>query len=135
MKSRITENGINYVLVGDYYIPEIGIKEESRSIGKYGMLRKQYLKEHKPGKFSVLVITGELDQHLADVDEQARKRIEELMNHLMKVEGVTEKLKRQDQMEWVRKVNEIKNRAEEIVLSQDIYMFRQVVYHERTVSK
>lgn len=122
MKSRITENGINYVLVGDYYIPEIGIKEESRPIGKYGMLRKQYLKEHKPGKFSVLVMKGELDQHLADVDEQARKMVEELMNHLMKVEGVTEKLKRQDQMEWVRKVNEIKNRAEEIVLSQDIYV-------------
>ena len=122
MESRITENGINYVLVGDYYIPEIGMKEEKRPIGKYGMLRKQYLKEYKPGKFSVLVIKGELDQHLADVDEQARKMVEELMNHLMKVEGVTEDLKRQDQMEWVRKVNEIKNRAEEIVLSQDIYV-------------
>ena len=122
MESRIKENGINYVLVGEYYIPEIGIKEESRQIGKYGMLRKQFLKEHKPDKFSVLVMKGELDQHLADVDEQARKIVEKLMNHLMKVEGVTEELKRQDQMEWVRKVNEIKNRSEEIVLSQDIYV-------------
>ena len=122
MKSRITENGINYVLVGDYYIPEIGMKEEKRPIGKYGMLRKQYLKEHKPGKFSLLVMKGELDQHLADVDEQARKMVEELMNHLMKVEGVTEELKRQDQMEWVRKVNEIKNRAEEIVWNQSTYV-------------
>lgn len=121
MKSRITENGINYVLVGDYYIPEIGMKEETRPIGKYGMLRKQYLKEHKPGRFSVLVIKGELGQHLADVDEQARKMVEELVNHLMKVEGVTEELKRQNQMEWVRRVNEIKNRAEAIVLEQLIF--------------
>ncbi len=118
MESRITENGINYVLVGDYYISEIGMKEETRPIGKYGMLRKQYLKEHKPGRFSVLVIKGELDQHLADVDEQARNMVEKLMKHLMEVEGVTEELKRQDQMEWVRKNNGIKEMAEEIVLRE-----------------
>lgn len=86
------------------------------------MLRKQYLKEHKPGRFSVLVIKGELDQHLADVDEQARKMVEKLMDQMMKAEGMTEELKRQDQMEWVRKVNNIKNRAEEIVLDNLIYV-------------
>ncbi len=85
------------------------------------MLRKQYLKEHTPGRFSVLVIKGELDQHLADVDEQARKMVDELVNHLMEIEDVTEELKRKDQMEWVRRVNEIKNRAEEIVLEQLIF--------------
>lgn len=122
MESRITENGINYVLVGDYYIPAIEIKEENRFIGKYGILRKQYLKEHKPGRFSVLVMKGELDQHLADVDEQASAMVDELMEQMIKLEGVTEELKRQDQIEWVRRVNGIKNRAEEMVLDQLIYV-------------
>ncbi len=122
MESRITENGINYVLVGDYYIPEIGMKEERRPIGKYGMLRKQYLKEHKPERLSVLVIKGELDQHLADVEERAKRIVNELMNQMIKTEGITEELKRQDQMEWVRRVNGIINRAEEIVLNQLIYV-------------
>lgn len=122
MESRITENGINYVLVGDYYIPEIEIKEENKSIGKYGMLRKQYLKEHKSGRFSVMVIKGELDQHLADVDERARRMVDELLNQMMEMEGVTEELKRQDQIEWVRRVNNIKSRVEEIVLDNLIYV-------------
>ena len=112
-------NGLDYVLVGDYYLPVLSLPEETRPIGCWGMLRKEYLKEHKSGMYSCLLLTARLDSHLADVNEQAQERFEAQMRS---AEGVTEDLKAQNPMEWVRRANNIRNRAQEIVLNELVYV-------------
>ena len=115
-------NGLDYVLVGDYYLPVISLPEETRPIGCWGMLRKEYLKEHKSGMYSCLLLTVRLDSHLADVNEQAQERFELIEAQMRSAEGVTEDLKAQNPMEWVRRANNIRNRAQEIVLNELVYV-------------
>ena len=115
-------NGLDYVLVGDYYLPVLSLPEETRPIGCWGMLRKEYLKEHKSGMYSCLLLTARLDSHLADVNEQAQERFELIEAQIRSAEGVTEELKRQNPMEWVRHCNNIRNRAAEIIKQELIYI-------------
>ena len=115
-------NGLDYVLVGDYYLPVLSLPEETRPIGCWGMLRKEYLKEHKSGMYIYLLLTARLDSHLADVNEQAQERFELIEAQMRSAEGVTEDLKAQNPMEWVRRANNIRNRAQEIVLNELVYV-------------
>ena len=115
-------NGLDYVLVGDYYLPVLSLPEETRPIGCWGMLRKEYLKEHKSGMYSCLLLTARLDSHLADVNKQAQERFELIEAQMRSAEGVTEDLKAQNPMEWVRRANNIRNRAQEIVLNELVYV-------------
>ena len=116
------KNGLDYMLVGDYYIPMLALLEENRPIGYWGMLRKEYLKKHKLGLYSYLLLTGKLDSYLADLNEQAQKRYELIEAKMRSAEGVTEKLKARNPMEWVRQCNNIRNRVQEIVLSELVYV-------------
>ena len=115
-------NGLDYVLVGDYYLPMMDLPEETRPIGYWGMLRKEYMKNYKSGMYSYLLLTGKLDSYLADLNEQAQERYELIGAQMRSVEGVTEELKVRDSMEWVRKCNNIRNRVQEIVLSELVYV-------------
>ena len=112
---------LTYLRNGDYLFPDLRLEEEDLPIGKYGLLRKRYLKEHKRGWYSSLLLTGKLDAHLAEIDRTCTERVELIMNQLAKREGVTEALKAADQMEWVRRMNSIRARAEESVLSELVY--------------
>ena len=114
--------GGSYTKVGDHLLPNLIIDEtEQRYIGKYGRLRKRYLKEHRRALYTNLLLTGKLDQHLTEIDEACEDRMELIARQMAKREGVTEALKAADQMEWVRRMNNIQNRAEEIVLHELIY--------------
>ena len=121
LKPRITENGIDYILVGDYYIPDLKLPEEHRPIGKYGRMHWEYLREVHPARLNTLILTGELWTYLADLNEQAQERLDTIMEQMKAAEGVTEELKRTSQMEWVQRCNNIHNRAEEIILHERIY--------------
>ena len=116
-------NGLDYVLVGDYYIPALRLTEESRPIGHWGRRRKAYLEEARPALYCSLLLSGKLWTHLADVDGQAQERLDLIMEQMKATEGVTEELKRTQQMEWVQRCNNIHNRAEEIVLHDIIYSY------------
>ena len=114
--------GGSYTKVGDYLLPNLTIDEsEQQPVGKYGRMRKRYLKEHRPVLYTNLLLAGELDQHLAEIDEACEDRMELLTRQTAKQEGVTETLKAANQMEWVRRMNNIRSRAEEIVLHELIY--------------
>lgn len=118
-------NKITYHREGDYLIPDLYIKNHTKSdyhIGKYGHLRLNYLKEHKRGYYTELMLTGELLEHLAGIDEDANKRISYIVSKLAETEGVNEELKQSNQMEWVQSMNNIKNRAEEIVFNEILYV-------------
>ena len=112
---------LTYTRNGDNLFPALYLEDENLPIGKYGLLRKSYLKEHKRGWYSSLLLTGKLDEHLAKIDHSCNERIELIMNQLARREGVTEALKAADQMEWVHRMNNIRARAEEIVLSELVY--------------
>lgn len=116
------ENGIDYVLVGDYYIPMLTIPEESHPIGRWGRMRQKYLKEYRSGYYCSLLLTGKLWTYLADLNEQAEERLDRIIQQMRDAEGVTEGLKADDQMEWVRRSNSIRNRAEEIIRAELIYV-------------
>ena len=124
MKKQIYDekNGMSYTLHGDYYLPDLVLREEEPTYGKYGMLRKQFLKEHRSAKYQYLLLTGKLTEHLNQIDQEARKQVEILMEQMVKKQGATEELKAQDQMKWVRLMINIKSSAEEIVLKNTIYM-------------
>ena len=116
MKDRIKENGIAYKLVGDYYIPVLELPDEERSIGKYGRMHREHLKEYNPMMFNDLVLTGQLWTYLADLNEQAQNRLQLIIRQMQEIENVTDELKEHDQMVWVQAMNSIYNRAEEIVI-------------------
>ena len=120
MKKQIYDekNGLSYTLHGDYYLPDLEINEEEPTYGKYGIMRKQFLKEHRSTRYQYLVLTGKLTEHLNQVDKEAREKVEMLVEQMAEQWGVTEELKMQDQMEWVRRMNNIKNVAEEVVLKK-----------------
>ena len=124
MKKQIYDekNGMNYTLHGDYYLPDLVLREEEPTYGKYGMLRKQFLKEHRSARYQYMLLTGKLNEHLNQIDQEVREQVETLMEHMTEKQGVTEELKAQDQMEWVRLMNNIKASAEEIVLKNMIYV-------------
>ena len=115
-------NGLSYTLHEDYYLPDLAVNEGEPTYGKYGMLRKQFLKEHRPARYQYLLMTGELMAHLNRVDQEARELVEILMKQMKEKQEVTEQLKMQDQMKWVGIMNNIKACAEEIVLKEIIYV-------------
>ena len=121
LKERITENGIDYILVGDYYIPDLKLPEENRPIGHYGRLHREYLKQEHPARYSSLILTGKLWTYLADLNEQAEERLDLIMEQMKAAEGVTEELKAQNQLEWVGRMNNIRSRAEAIIKNEMIY--------------
>ena len=124
MKKQIYDekNGLSYTLYGDYYFPDLEINEEEPTYGKYGIMRKQFLKEHRSARYQYLVLTGKLTEHLNQVDKETREKVEMLVEQMAERWGVTEELKMQDQMEWVRRMNDIKATAEEIVYRNIIFM-------------
>ena len=124
MKKQIYDekNGMSYTLHGDYYLPDLVLREKEPIYGKYGMLRKQFLKEHRSAGYQYLLLTGKLNKHLNQTDQEAREQVETLMEQMTEKQGVTEELKAQDQMERVRLMNNIKASAEEIVLKNMIYV-------------
>ena len=115
------KKGMSYTLHGDYYLPDLVLNEEEPTYGKYVMLRKQFLKEHRLARYQYLLLTGKLNEHLNQTDQEAREQVEMLMKQMAERQGLTEKLKVQDQMKWVRLMNNIKASAEEIILSDIIY--------------
>ena len=112
---------LNYIRCGDYYIPDICLPEETRPIGRWGRMYREYLKEHHPLRFNDLVLSGQLWTYLADLNEQAQERLSLIIEQMKASEGVTEELKAADQMAWVGAMNSIRNRAEEIILREMIY--------------
>lgn len=121
MKERITKKGIDYVLVGDYYIPDLKLPEEERPIGKYGRMHREYLRENHPILFNELALRFQLWTYLADINEQAQERFQVIISQMQKAESVTEKMKADNQWEWIQRMGSIHNRAEEIVLNELIY--------------
>ena len=124
MKKQIYDekNGLSYTLHGDYYLPDLELNEEEPVYGKYGIMRKQFLKEHRSAKYQYLVLTGKLTEHLNQVDKEVREKAEILMEQMAVQWGVTKELKMQDQMEWVRRKNNIQVTAEEIAYKNIIFM-------------
>ena len=122
-KSFFERNGGTYRQVGDYLLPNLTIDEsEQQPIGKYGRMHKRYLKEYRLMLYTNLLTTGKLDQHLDEIDQACEERMELLKRQIAKQERVTETLKAAGQMEWVRRMNSIRNRAEEIVLHELVYV-------------
>ena len=124
MKKQIYDgkNGVSYTLHGDYYLPDLVLREEEPTYGKYGMLRKQFLKEHRSARYQYMLLTGKLNEHLNQIDQEVREQVETLMEQMTEKQGVTEELKAQDQMKWVRLMNNIKASAEEIILKNMVYV-------------
>ena len=123
MKKHIYDenNGLWYERIGDYYIPVLTLSsEEQRSIGKWGRMHREYLKEHRPILFNDLILSGQLWTYLADLNEQAQECLSVIVEQMKEAEGVTEDLKAADQMAWVGAMNSIRNRAEEIILREMI---------------
>ena len=116
------KNGLSYTLHGDYYLPDLVLNEEKTIYGKYGMLRKQFLKEHRLAKYQYLLLTGKLTEHLNQIDQESREQVEMLMEQMAEKQGVTEELKEQNQMKWIRLMNNIKASAEEIVFKNMVYV-------------
>ena len=120
---RKNKYGIEYTKVGDFYLPNIALPKPRRTgnIGKYGRLRLQYLEEHHKAECMLMRINNELTSHLLDIEDECRTRVESLVEQMVKKENITEELKANNQLEWVQKMNNIKNRAEEIAYNEIIY--------------
>ena len=122
MKSLFEEMGGSYRRVGDYFVPNILLEETNTyQLGKYGRMRKRYLEEHRPVLFSRMVLDGSLWKHLSEVDAVCRERMEHTVSAMAQQEGVSEKLKAADPLEWVRCMNSIHSRAEEMVCSEVVF--------------
>ena len=106
---------MQYIRMGDYFIPDLELPQESRPIGRWGRMRREYLREHKPIQYNCLLLSGELWTYLADLNEQAQEQLERIIQQMKTAEGVTEALKAADPTAWVRRMNSIRNRAEEII--------------------
>ena len=112
---------IEYIHSGDFFLPDLKLKEETRPVGKWGRMHRDYLKEHHPIRYNNLVLSGNLWTYLADLNEQAQQRMETLIAQLKTAEGITEELKTADPMIWTQRMNNIAARAEEIVREELIY--------------
>jgi hypothetical protein len=123
MKSYFEEHGGTYTQVGDYLIPDLVMDPQPEGeIGIWGQRRKQYLKAHRKGTYNAMLLQGTLTQHLIDTNEAAQDLMDSLVKQMAKAEGVTEELKRRNQLGWVGHMNSIRNRAEEIVRNELIYV-------------
>ena len=123
-KNETAEAGgmeLTYHWEGDFLIPDLTIKKDTRTVGKYGRMRQRYLKEHKSGRYTVMLLNGVLTDHLVEIDEAANNRLEQMMPELAKAAGATEELKARDPMKWVGLMNTCKAQAEEIILAELIY--------------
>lgn len=122
VQRRTNMNELTYTRCGDYYIPDLKLSEQPEApIGKYGRMRQRYLKEHRPGLYSSLILSEKLYPHLLDIDRAARERMDAMLPRMMEAAGVTEELKARDPMRWVGLMNTLKAQAEEIVLIELIY--------------
>ena len=121
LKPRIHENGMDYVLVGDYYVPDLKLPKEHRPIGHWGRLHQSYLKQFRPMVYSDLLLSGKLHTVLADLNEQATDRLNLMIRQMAEAEGVTEAMKAENQMLCVQSMNSIRSRAEEIIKAELIY--------------
>ena len=117
----IRKNELGYLQTGDYFIPNLKLPQENRSIGKYGRMHRDYLQEHNPIRFDDLVLEGKLWTYLADLNEQAQNRMQLIIMQMQEAECVNDELKENNQMAWVQAMNSIHNRAEEIVLHELVY--------------
>ena len=122
LPKKIHHNGINYTLVGDYYIPDLRLPEESRPIGRWGRMHKAFLQEHRPGQYNELLLSGKLWTYLADLNGQANDRLVCIISQMQAAEGVTEELKARNWLCWVQSMNSIRSRAEEIICSEMIFV-------------
>ena len=113
---------IQYIRVGDCYIPDLTLPEEPRPMGKWGRMHRDYLREYKPIQYNCLLLSGKLWTHLADLNEQAQDRLERIIDQMKAAEGITEALKSSDPMTWVQRMNNIRARAEEIIREELIFV-------------
>lgn len=122
MASLFEQNGGKYTQYGDYLVPEMGLTEqEKKPLGKYGMMRKTYLEEYRPGLYTRMILSGKLMDHLQEIDETGHRRLNQMIRQMAKADGITEALKAKDQMLWVQKMNSLHACAEEIVLNELVY--------------
>ena len=122
MKTIFEQNCGTYTKVGDYYIPNIAVPNTKKyNIGKYGNLRKTFLKKHHKSYYTILFMEGKLFEHLAEIDETCHKCLKDMIIKMAEQEGITEQLKAIDQMAWVQKMNNIRNRAEEVIMREYVY--------------
>ena len=121
---RDSNNGLDYTMVNGYYLPNLTVAApaEQHPTGRWGRLHKMYLKEHRPIRYNQLLLSGELGSYLAKLDKQAEEQLALIIRQMQEAEGVTEALKAADQLEWVRRMNSIRNRAEEIIKSELIFV-------------
>ena len=119
-----SNNGLDYTLVNDYYLPNLtaAAPTEQHPTGRWGRLHKRYLKEHHPIRYNQLLLSGELGSYLAKLDKQAEEQLALIIRQMQEAEGVDEALKAADQLEWVRRMNSIRNRAEEIIKTELIFV-------------
>ena len=126
MKNSIHDNanGLDYTLVNDHYLPNLTVvaPTEQHPTGRWGRLHKRYLKEHHPIRYNQLLLSGELGSYLAKLDKQAEEQLALIIRQMQEAEGVTEALKAENQLEWVRRMNSIRNRAEEIIQKELIFI-------------
>ena len=123
MKATFEQMGGTYRQEGDYLLPNLALPDEpEHQIGKYGLLRRSYLKKHRSGIYTAMFLNGTLYRRLAEIDRTCNERMELLVSQMVEREGVTEALKASSQLEWVGRMNNIRNRAEEIVLSELVYV-------------
>ena len=118
-----SNNGLDYTMVNGYYLPNLTVAAptEQHPTGRWGRLHKRYLKEHHPIRYNQLLLSGELGSYLAKLDKQSEEQLALIIRQMQEAEGVTEALKAADQLEWVRRMNNIRNRAEEIVHNEIVY--------------
>ena len=119
-----SNNGLDYTMVNGYYLPNLTVAAptEQHPTGRWGRLHKRYLKEHHPIRYNQLLLSGELGSYLARLDKQSEEQLALIIRQMQEAEGVTEALKAADQLEWVRRMNSIRNRAEEIIKSELIFV-------------
>jgi len=118
LPKEMMENGIHYSMNGDYYLPEISIPDSDKPIGKWGRMRLKFLMENKPILYNQMILNGTLQSHLVETNETANRRREKMIPEMAAAEGIDENLKSVDQMEWVRRMNSIQHRVEEIILHE-----------------
>ncbi len=115
------KNELSYTKVGDYQLPNLTLSEQQTKIGRYGRMRREFLKNNRPILFNIMVLEGKLFTHLSEIEQTANRRMEQMMDELAKSAGVTEELKAENPMLWVQMMNNLKSQAEEMILTELIY--------------
>ncbi len=116
------EYSLEYIRSGDYFIPNLTLPEETRPIGKWGRMHREYLREYKPIQYNCLLLSGKLWTYLADLNQQAQGMLDRIIEQMKAAEGITEDLKASDPMAWVGAMNNIRARAEEIIREELIFV-------------